>query len=123
MDFLQSATNSRSDRRHILSVSNDGKLCIWKDDGLNEKPMHEGILQLTDNTQIVIPNDSEYSLKTGDGESKKINISTGGPTQTSVELSTTCFGYQHKHSENILFGSDSGNIFDKIYIYIIVICF
>ena len=111
MDFLQSAANSKSDRRHILSVSNDGKLCIWKDDGLNEKPMHEGKLQLYDNTkvfsadQLVISDDDDESSK-----KPSITVSTGGGS-TSHELATTCFGYQHKHSDNILFGSDSGRIY------------
>ena len=110
MDFLQSATNSKSDRRHILSVSNDGRLCIWKDDGLNEKPMHEGMLQIYENTKII--SNDQLSINEDDEKSKKptVTVSTGGAS-TSQELATTCFGYQHKHSDNILFGSDSGKIY------------
>ena len=30
---------------------------------------------------------------------------------TSEELGTTCFGFQYKHSDQVLFGSDSGKVY------------
>jgi len=138
MDFLQSGGNSKSDKRHILSISNDGKLCIWKDEALHEKPMHEGTLQLHDNTKFISFAETTLSEKlnsivgadggggvAGDGvdeggdDSKSnsmamktnvVSMATGG-SSTSQELSTTCFGYKHKLADNLLFGSDSGKIY------------
>merc|ERR1712228_135334 len=108
MDFLQSAANSKSERRHILSVSNDGKLCIWKDDGLDESAMHEGMLQLHDKTKTI---DEKTSNNLLDGTEQKRQSGTAGGSSTSQELSTTCFGYQYKHSDSIIFGSDCGKLY------------
>jgi len=93
-----------SDRRHILSVSNDGKLCIWKDDGLDEKPMHEGMLMVHDDTKTINQGTENIASSTKDSKEQKMQTS-------SQELSTTCFGYQHKHSDHLIFGSDSGKLY------------
>merc|ERR1712013_87175 len=54
VDFVSPSTGSNT---HIFSLSNDGQLCIWKDDELAKKPKMSGTLQLSDSTQIV----DEYS--------------------------------------------------------------
>ena len=106
MDFLQAAANSKSERRHILSVSNDGQLCIWKDDGLDEKAMHEGMLTVHDETRTIDTKSTKLS-----GSEKQMQSGTTGGSSTSQELSTTCFGYQYKHSDSIIFGSDCGKLY------------
>ena len=43
MDFVSQATGSNT---HVFSLSNDGKLCIWKDNKLTKKPKMSGTLHL-----------------------------------------------------------------------------
>ena len=140
MDFVQSASGTNSNRRHIFSVSNDGKMCIWKDDELNRKPKHEGTLQMHDKTPTVpfyqtlfseerksnitdassssnvsAMGTSTSSVAVGNGSTAasrmkgKSAMNTG--SATSQALSTTCFGYQFKRNEQVLFGSDSGKLY------------
>lgn len=162
MDFVESASGTNTNRRHILSVSNDGKLCIWKDDELNRKPKHEGTLQMHDKTPIVPFRDTLFSEDRGstlsasdsmmasssssssaakagaaaaggggggvsaaaaggavnggtagsDGRMKgKSSGGNKGGSALSQALSTTCFGYQFKRSDQVLFGSDSGKLY------------
>eukprot|EP01083_Nonionella_stella_P016247 45433_1 len=114
MDFLHSVGDKQ--RRHLLSLSNDGKLCIFKDNGLNVEAMHHGMLTLK-NVQNVASVAGSSSAPT-----------SASASASSQELSTVCFGYPHKRSDNILFGSDSGKVYrtdihnkhsgsdDKIYV-------
>ena len=71
------------DVQHILSVSNDGKLCIWRTDQLSVKPQNQCILKPADDHA----------------------------TARQIELITTCFDYSYRDSSNIVLGSDEGFVY------------
>merc|ERR1712048_1524988 len=75
--------NHSSNVQHILSVSNDGKLCIWRTDQLSVKPQNQCILKPSD----------DHS------------------TARQIELITTCFDYSYRDHSNIVLGSDEGYVY------------
>merc|ERR1712048_542283 len=76
--------NHSSNVQHILSVSNDGKLCIWRTDQLSVKPQNECILK---------PSDDHSTAA------------------RQIELITTCFDYSYRHPNQIVLGSDEGYLY------------
>ena len=75
--------SSSHDVQHILSVSNDGKLCIWRTDQLSVKPLNQSILK---------PSDDQSTAR-------------------QIELITTCFDYSYRDHGNVILGSDEGYLY------------
>eukprot|EP01083_Nonionella_stella_P082779 228576_1 len=71
------------DMQHILSVSNDGKLCIWRSDQLAVKPLNQSILK---------PSDDQSTAR-------------------QIELITTCFDYSYRDYTQVVLGSDEGYLY------------
>jgi len=70
---------------HILSVSNDGKLCIWRTDQLSVKPQN-----------VVDPAKDQQQQQ--------------NPTNQR-QLITTCFDYSYRDHQNVILGSDEGYLY------------
>eukprot|EP01084_Bolivina_argentea_P002678 4944_1 len=73
--------------QQILTLSNDAKLCIWRDDMLY-KPNNEYILKL---------NKTSTNSSTNDKQPK--------------EITTTCLSYYNDNNNKLYFGSDEGCIY------------
>merc|ERR1719420_796828 len=73
----------RHDVQHILSVSNDGKLCIWRSDELAGKPQNQSVLK---------PSEEPHAVR-------------------QIELITTCFDYSFRDQGNVVLGSDEGFLY------------
>merc|ERR1712013_813367 len=71
------------DVQHILSVSNDGKLCIWRTDELSGLPLNQSVLK---------PSEEPHAVR-------------------QIELITTCFDYSFRDSGNVVLGSDEGFLY------------
>ena len=76
-------SENEHDVQHILSVSNDGKLCIWRTDQLSVKPLNQSILK---------PSDDQSTAR-------------------QIELITTCFDYSYRDHGNVILGSDEGYLY------------
>lgn len=86
--------------RHIITVSNDGRVCVWRDDFLVE-PLSEFVLKLGSG------DDSG-----GAGSSSVTGLRGGAMSSGSSEdLSTTCFSSLSKDGNVIVFGSDDGCLY------------
>ena len=113
-DFLPSMSYMPSSKiQQILTLSNDAKLCVWKDDELY-KPMHEFALKLTK-----AADDKKVDGKVADG-AKTTTIVTNKDiaikgTTAAKEITTTCFSWPSKtfNEENntLWLGSDEGCIY------------
>eukprot|EP00484_Ammonia_sp_Unknown_P025399 CAMPEP_0197024020 /NCGR_PEP_ID=MMETSP1384-20130603/4677_1 /TAXON_ID=29189 /ORGANISM="Ammonia sp." /LENGTH=934 /DNA_ID=CAMNT_0042452347 /DNA_START=10 /DNA_END=2814 /DNA_ORIENTATION=- len=79
----QNKSASSSDVQHVLSVSNDGKLCIWRTDQLSVKPVNQSILKPPDDQS----------------------------TARQIELITTCFDFTYRDHANVVLGSDEGYLY------------
>eukprot|EP01084_Bolivina_argentea_P275697 470254_1 len=100
LSFLPSMSYMPSTKiQQILTLSNDAKLCIWRDDMLY-KPNNEFLLKL-----------SKMNVQS-QSQSQTITSSTN----QAKEITTTCFAYPNKHfNENknkIWLGSDEGCIYE-----------
>eukprot|EP00485_Elphidium_margaritaceum_P005341 CAMPEP_0202709600 /NCGR_PEP_ID=MMETSP1385-20130828/21691_1 /ASSEMBLY_ACC=CAM_ASM_000861 /TAXON_ID=933848 /ORGANISM="Elphidium margaritaceum" /LENGTH=890 /DNA_ID=CAMNT_0049368897 /DNA_START=43 /DNA_END=2715 /DNA_ORIENTATION=- len=74
--------SDREQVQHILSVSNDGKLCIWRTDQLSVKPVNQSILKTSDQSN-----------------------------SRQLELITTCFDFSFRDHGNVILGSDEGSLY------------
>ncbi len=89
MSFLPTMSNrnqikgNKEQVQHILSVSNDGKLCIWRTDQLSVRPVSQNILK---------PSDDQTTAR-------------------QIELITTCFDYSYRDATQVILGSDEGYLY------------
>eukprot|EP00484_Ammonia_sp_Unknown_P021644 CAMPEP_0197022016 /NCGR_PEP_ID=MMETSP1384-20130603/2922_1 /TAXON_ID=29189 /ORGANISM="Ammonia sp." /LENGTH=730 /DNA_ID=CAMNT_0042449977 /DNA_START=19 /DNA_END=2211 /DNA_ORIENTATION=+ len=89
---------SSTKMQQLLTLSNDGKLCVWRDDMLYQ-PNNEFLLKLS---------------KTNTSMSGA-NTSSSATANQAKEITTTCFSYPKSFSDNnnkLWLGSDEGCIYE-----------
>jgi len=108
LKFLPSMSYMPSSKiQQILTLSNDGKLCVWRDDMLFQ-PNNEFLLKLSKN------NNNNNNNNNDNSDRSNISSSSSSSNQAK-EITTTCFSYPKNFNENnnkLWLGSDEGCIYE-----------